>query len=139
MMQIDYKCPDCGAIGILSFSERIISDELRWSASHRCPECDYATELDDIGALPNHLRNVVLQTEGKWQLKLARQPSLAILKALKVELNLSLEALKQLKENIDKYSIIGEGTKTEMVFLKHKLEHTVDEQDALKVVRIFAS
>ncbi|MEO1646835.1 MAG: hypothetical protein AAFR67_16725, partial [Chloroflexota bacterium] len=122
--------------GILYFGEHIISDELRWSASHRRPECDYATELDDMGALPNHLRNVVLQTEGKWQLKLAGQPSLAVLKALKVELNLSLEALKQVKENIVKYSIIGEGTKTEMAFLKRKLEHTVNEQDALKVVQI---
>lgn len=135
-MQIDYKCPDCEEIGILSFGEHIISDELRWSASHICPACNSATELDDMGALPNHLRNVVLQTEGKWQLKLVGQPSLAILKALKVELDLSLEALKQLKENIHKHSIVDEGTKTEMTLLKHKLEHTVHEQDALKVVQI---
>lgn len=110
MTQISRICPECAKAGIYQFGEHIADKRLMWWASFHCEACDYATESDDLGRLPQELRLLVIVETGLWGLELHSKDSLSM-KAIHQTMQISLKELAKLKGKIP--TIIFEGTETE--------------------------
>ncbi|GAB5491597.1 MAG: hypothetical protein Phog2KO_18120 [Phototrophicaceae bacterium] len=125
MPQIKYDCPNCKQEGIMEFEESIISSELRWYATQICGKCDFVTEQDDKGALPSHLRDIVLEDTGTWDLQIKVPLNAKLLKVIRKELNLSMNEIKNLRRPPP--INVAQGTHIEMQLIKRKLAQSLDE------------
>mgnify|MGYP000937758871 CR=1 FL=1 len=117
-MQIDRECPDCHETGIFTFGELIQDSRLSWQASHVCLMCGFVVEIDDYGMLPDHLRNIVLEQEGIFELKFNDSLRLRVLKIMR---DCFKWTMQDTKDFMSLKSNVLEGTHIEMRLIQDKL------------------
>lgn len=124
-MKIEKQCSECGNPTTFNFSDKIIDNQLRWSASEWCTTCDYGLEIDDSGRLPDSLRQLMLQNIGVWHLILPQDISVNLLKTIREIFDVSPLEAKQLANSSDDERWYG--TQTEMRYLMMRLSVGTEE------------
>jgi hypothetical protein len=134
MASLKRTCPDCGTPGEASLGQSIDSlDRLVWHESFRCPVCDCAMEIDDVGIPESTVRQVLLEHGGLWGWWVERTGGslLHLLIGLRKALPLSLDATASIKKQAP--GLLAVGTETEMMWLRRLAErHRVPS----RVVRV---
>jgi hypothetical protein len=135
MTIIEDQCQDCHKPVKFKFQQTVIQEQLRWSVSCNCPFCSFAIELDDIGLLPEDIRQKIFQEEGEWEIIIENfeQQKQRIIKSLRQILGLStMELYQKLKELRGRPGAIQSGTKFEMNWLYSRLQLDGVESIVLK-------
>ena len=107
-MERTVPCGDCGKPAKLFFGE----GGRGWYESFHCPACDSTYEADGGTPMPEEYRQAVIAQEGEWALEATAVPSVALLKALREVLPLSLAETLELKHRMP--GEVRRGTRYEM-------------------------
>ena len=119
--RVQYKCDECQEIVAANIGQIVINLQLKWYLSYECQECNSTIELDDIGFLPDEIRQMILAEEAEWKLivnKTEIKNRAKLLKVIRQALNLSLQEVSNL---FKKFPVLNSGTKTEMQWLQQIL------------------
>ncbi|MBZ8181727.1 hypothetical protein [Oscillatoria salina] len=120
MALISSQCYDCKQLIKFEVQQTIINQKLRWYLSGNCHLCGSSIELDDVGFLPENLRQKILKEEGEWKIiiKNYAQNKSVIIKCFRQILNIStVEAYRKIQETVNNHDFIYRGTKVEIEWL----------------------
>ena len=132
MVETKYSCDNCDREINIKIHQTIIDRNLRWSISYVCPFCSIAIESDDIGYPPEDIRQIILITEGEYQLSVT-QPNLNKVKAVKIlrnALDISIMEASQILKLFPQPAL--RGTKIEMIYLQQLFKAEGIEAEILK-------
>lgn len=121
MANIELEC-SCSNKVIAQIEQSYINGGMTWYLSYRCAVCKVMVEEDGGEILPDEIRNEILSQEGVWELKILendKQSLLKLYKFLRVNLNISLQEIYQIKKIIP--GVILKGTKVEVELIYTKL------------------
>lgn len=112
------QCNSCKNRIKKSVGETTVDNYLRWYVAYKCPFCGESVEMDDVGLPPDHIRNLLIDAEGKWGLnvKVGLEKKTKLISILRQVLNLSLVDAGKITKLIP--GIIIRGSKTEMEWLQ---------------------
>ena len=97
----------------VGFGSRCFGADLRWSASYRCLDCDWAMEEDDY-EVPSDWRDLELKLDGAWSVQISDETFNVpvLLKVVRVIEGMSLVQVSAIKRSLPGPFLLG--TKAEM-------------------------
>lgn len=119
---LEEDCPTCSSKWSVSFGESSIQGNyLVWYTSSYCANCGHAEEADGRGKLPDDLRQIELEMNGTWQLRIISlgEKTSSGMKALNDAIGLTYQDVARIRDAIP-VDVVS-GTKTEMLFYKEQL------------------
>ena len=121
MAQIEYQCDSCKAMILTEVDQTAVDGSLRWYLSYRCSNCGECVESDDTGLPPDEIREVIIQSDGLWEVHVDSEVNgkATIVKALRRILKWSLAEAAQALKGISGPVYIG--TKVEAEWLQKQL------------------
>ncbi|MGL5805065.1 MAG: hypothetical protein ACRC2R_16195 [Xenococcaceae cyanobacterium] len=121
MVLINEPCLDCGKTLKVTIGEVVIDRKLRWYKSCQCPYCGLVLEFDETGNLPNRIRQIILATEGRWNLNVLETEKQRIIatKIIRQVLNLSTTEAIKIKNKMP--GVVLDGTHAEVEILRQFL------------------
>jgi hypothetical protein len=125
MTRIEGQCHNCHKPIQFEFQQTVIQEQLRWYLSYNCSFCGFSVELDDIGLLPEDVRQKNFQEEGEWEIIIEdfEQQKQSIIKSLRQITGLStIDLYQKLKRLRSRPGVIESGTKFEMNWLHSRLQ-----------------
>ena len=111
------SCMNCQTKIDVYLGQSIDDRKIVWHQSYRCHHCGMAMEEDNLGSIPDELRQLVLEQDGSWCLQIPEIGAWAIIaaKILRKLMNLSLPEITNLKKKIP--GEVTLGTHVEMKWL----------------------
>jgi len=121
MSKIKYNCASCGKSLNASVDQTVTEGCLKWYVSYQCQSCGAVVEGDDIGLPPEEIRELLIQNQGGWELRLdGREANRVIVaRVLRKALGLSLTQVTSLTKSIP--GILYFGTQVEVEWLAQAL------------------
>ena len=117
MAEIQRKCDSCQQNKSVSIGQGF-DYNLFWHESHRCNFCGFAMEMDDRGFPPEDIRQIIIQQEGEYYLKVddsCLKFKVASVKIIRSALFLPMSKTKKL---LQQFPILATGTKIEIEWLQ---------------------
>ena len=125
MTVLTVACAECESTATVDVGQSFASGTLMWYESFRCPKCG-ASEEDGSGTAPSWLRDAIIESDGYWALDVHTNNENR-LHAIKM-LHCPFSEVAGVKDRFP--GIVVAGTKTEMEWLKHRLE-TIDVESSV--------
>ena len=117
MSKITYNCTSCGKPLDAEVGQTAVRGHLKWYISYHCQNCDAVGEADDMGIPPEEIRDLLIQKQGRWELRVDGRAAnrVIIAKVLRRALGLSLAEVTHLMKSIP--SLLYCGTQVEAEWL----------------------
>lgn len=118
---VEMPCPRCGCPQSLRIGQVTVRGNLGWFESINCGKCGVASEADGVGFPPPKIRELLIEKNGEWCVKLKDMRSMArVVKVLQAALSLDMKVVIDFLKKEPR--IIFKGTNSEAMWLAELLE-----------------
>jgi hypothetical protein len=120
--EVQIPCDRCRHGSVVRVGQTVVDGQLRWYRSFSCQHCGNAEE-DGVGFPPAELRDLLLESGGRWKLVVGEAKRVAAIKVLRSVLGLATEeSAAATLRRFSAFPVVHVGTRTEAKWLKAHMD-----------------